>query len=305
MKEVESWLSENKKAAQYGILAFLVVSCIVVGVFLRLRPLEDDSTAAANRITDFSPIAGPPVNLPPSAYAPPPTPRPTLAPTPLPTRAPTRRPTHRPTMRPTTLPPTHQPTEKPSFRPSINSQSPTSALFCESEQDCFTYGGFCDLRTNVCTSLNLPPLSECNAPLDCSSGACGFFEFGRFSESRVCCYQDIHAPSQVCNGVPPNRQCGFIDSICASGSCLAGVCTGGFQGTGETCDSDPDCGVGQCGLRQANPEAGLMCCTNAVTNVVVPWSRNRVTICGNLAPGADCVVDAVCASRVCASGVCI
>ena len=279
---------QRKRVTRWTLVIMAGAVAIVVAVFIVIQNDQNEANELKNA----------PSNIP------------TMTPSSTPSNAPSRRPSVAPSGVPSLVPssfPSATPSLRPSLAPSPSpSIFPTPMLRCLSQEDCIEFGGFCNMDTQLCTNLERAPLSACEAPLDCASEACGFAEFGRFSESRICCYQDVHGPSQVCKGLAHNRQCGGVDEICASGSCLAGTCTAGFQGLGESCDTTPDCAQDDavCGLQQANPAASFVCCRNGVTNVIVPWSSRRFTICGNLPFGADCFLDELCASGACSGGTC-
>eukprot|EP00546_Thalassionema_frauenfeldii_P015975 CAMPEP_0178897448 /NCGR_PEP_ID=MMETSP0786-20121207/1753_1 /TAXON_ID=186022 /ORGANISM="Thalassionema frauenfeldii, Strain CCMP 1798" /LENGTH=1177 /DNA_ID=CAMNT_0020568001 /DNA_START=35 /DNA_END=3568 /DNA_ORIENTATION=- len=95
------------------------------------------------------------------------------------------------------------------------------------------------------------------------------------------------------------------DAMCASGVCVSGLCQDGVQEVGEACDGSVDCGNSVCAHESSDRASPFICCPSGeLVSIRVSAGTNDV-FCTGQPEGAACRSNAMCASSVCDSGICL
>lgn len=169
----------------------------------------------------------------------------------------------------------------------------------------------------ICSSAKLAASQPCSADSECSGGSCGLQSFDS-SASTVCCSSgatvsvfSLGLTRYYCSHQPGGTSCGTTNAICASNSCLGGVCASSAVVVPSTCTASSGCPGGSCGLQEFSPNALSVCCPSGATTSVYTSSSDGWTpsmtrfFCTNQPDGTACgTTDSICASNACVAGVC-
>lgn len=157
---------------------------------------------------------------------------------------------------------------------------------------------------------------QCEESSQCQSGACSRAS-AVISAPLMCCpdgettYGSVEGSStseRVCRNMRIGTVCNDIDSMCASGLCINGICAKNKLDENMACKLGSDCKTNACARPAATFNASHTCCPSGMTtNGIVRDEKGSrsAAVCSSMAVGTFCnIIDEMCESGYCINGIC-